>query len=100
MADAPAEKRTDFLTSRQLADMLQVSEATVRRLRTSGRIPAIRVTDRIVRYNLRDVRSALARAAKARADADGEPRAHATADGLDEAQMNFAELLAEFESAE
>jgi excisionase family DNA binding protein len=98
MADAPAEKRTDFLTSRQLADMLQVSEATVRRLRTSGRIPAIRVTDRIVRYNLRDVRSALARAAKARAEAEGEPRA--TADGLDEAQMNFAELLAEFESAE
>ena len=95
MADAPAEKRTDFLTSRQLADVLQGSEATVRRLRASGRIP-----DRIVRYNRRDVRTALARAARARAEAQGDGRGVAPVDPFDEAQMNFAELLAEFDAPE
>ena len=96
MSNAPAERRTDFLTSRQLAEVLQVSEATVRRLRLSGRIPAIRVTDRIVRYNLRDVRAALARAAKAGAEAISP----SNGDAFDAAQMNFSELLAEFDDAE
>ena len=98
MGDAPAERRIEFLTSKQLAEVLQVSEATVRRLRQSGKIPAVRVTDRIVRYNLRDVRTALARAAKARAEAGRE--AQPPDEDFDRAQMNFAELLAEFDSAD
>jgi excisionase family DNA binding protein len=53
------EKRTDFLTARQLAEVLQVSESTIHRLRRSGRIPAIVLTGRLIRFNLRDVRSAL-----------------------------------------
>lgn len=54
------EKRTDFLTARQLAEILQISEATVHRLRRHGRIPAIMLTNRLIRFNLRDVKAALA----------------------------------------
>lgn len=53
------EKRTEFLTAKQLAELLQVSEATVHRLRRSGRIPAIQLTRRLIRFHLRDVKIAL-----------------------------------------
>lgn len=49
-----------FLTARQLAEVLQISLSTIHRLRRQGRIPAVTVTPRIIRFNLRDVRSALA----------------------------------------
>lgn len=48
-----------FLTARQLAAILQVSEATVRRLARTGRIPSIRLTPRLVRFHLPSVREAL-----------------------------------------
>ena len=86
MSDAPTDKRTDFLTAKQLAEALQVSETTVHRLRRSGRIPAVHVTDRLVRYNLKDVRRALQRAHAA----EPEP-----AD--DDAQMGFADISSAFE---
>jgi excisionase family DNA binding protein len=94
MADAHPEKRTDFLTARQLAEYLQVSESTVRRLRRSGRIPAIQLTDRLVRFNLKDVRTALLRAS-----ARNRPPGHEDLDG-DSAQMEFADVLAGFEAGE
>ena len=55
----PKDKRADYLTARQLAEVLQVSEATVHRLRRAGRIPAVLLTDRLIRFNLRDVQKAL-----------------------------------------
>lgn len=91
MSDAPAEKRTEFLTARQLAEQLQVSESTVHRLRRSGRIPAVYVTDRLVRYNLRDVRRALAKS-------NDRVAAPAEAASVDDAQMGFEDLFAEFEA--
>jgi excisionase family DNA binding protein len=93
MADAPAEKRTEYLTARQLAEHLQVSEATVRRLRQRGLIPAVRLTDRLVRYNLKDVRAALSRAASKQRGAEPEVEPGPSA------QMEFSDLLAEFESS-
>ena len=90
MADGSGDKRPEYLTSKQLAEVLQVSEATVRRLRRSGKIPSIHVTDRIVRFSLRDVRIALARAEKARASAESDS---AELEGIDESQMNFSDLL-------
>src|SRR5262245_35633688 len=62
MNDANADKRTDYLTAKQLADHLQVSETTIHRLRRTGRIPATFVTERLVRFNLKEVRRALAKA--------------------------------------
>lgn len=53
------DARDPFLTARQLAAILQVSEATVRRLARKGRIPSIRLTPRIVRFHLAAVREAL-----------------------------------------
>ncbi|MFY9224856.1 MAG: helix-turn-helix domain-containing protein [Blastocatellia bacterium] len=53
------EKRGDFLTARQLAEVLQISESTIHKLRRKGRIPAVMVTARLIRFNLRDVRAAL-----------------------------------------
>lgn len=95
MTDSPQEKRTDFLTARQLADHLQVSETTIRRLRRTGRIPAVVLTDRLVRFNLKDVQRALARSAAARAkDGAKEPEEAS----VDSAQMQFADLLADFET--
>jgi excisionase family DNA binding protein len=57
--EQPRDKRAEYLTARQLSDVLQISEATVHRLRRAGRIPAVLLTDRLIRFNLRDVQKAL-----------------------------------------
>jgi excisionase family DNA binding protein len=51
--------RGEFLTARQLAEVLQVSESTVRKLAREGRIPVVRLTPRLTRYNLQSVLRAL-----------------------------------------
>ena len=89
MNDASAEKRTDYLTAKQLAEVLQVSETTIHRLRRSGRIPAVYVTDRLVRYILRDVRRALARSSSHATP----PEAESHDDG---SQMGFEEIVSAF----
>ena len=53
------EAREEFLTARQLAEVLQVSESTVRRLARDGRIPCVRLTPRLPRFNLKAVYRAL-----------------------------------------
>ncbi len=53
------EEREEFLTARQIAKVLQVSESTVRRLARKRRIPSVRVTPRIIRFHLDAVRLAL-----------------------------------------
>ena len=53
------EDREEFLTTRQLAKVLQVSESTVRRLARKRRIPSVRVTPHLIRYHLDAVREAL-----------------------------------------
>jgi excisionase family DNA binding protein len=58
-AEPARDKRAEYLTARQLAEVLQVSEATIHRLRRAGRIPAVSLTDRLIRFNLRDVQKAL-----------------------------------------
>ena len=51
--------REEFLTAKQLAEILQVSESTVRRLAQRRRIPSVRLTPRIIRFHLDAVREAL-----------------------------------------
>jgi excisionase family DNA binding protein len=51
--------RGEFLTARQIAEVLQVSESTVRKLAREGRIPVVRLTPRLTRYNLQSVLRAL-----------------------------------------
>jgi excisionase family DNA binding protein len=82
---APAGTREEFLTARQLAAILQVSEATVRRLARKGRIPAVRLTPRITRFHLQAVREAL----------DGKPRSRRNAMETDaeNPQLSFTEFL-------
>ncbi|HEV2706185.1 MAG TPA: helix-turn-helix domain-containing protein [Pyrinomonadaceae bacterium] len=53
------DAREQFLTARQLAAILQVSDSTVRRLAQQGRIPCIRITPHIIRFHLQAVREAL-----------------------------------------
>jgi excisionase family DNA binding protein len=81
--------REQFLTARQLAAILQVSEATVRRLARKGRIPSIRLTPRIMRFHLESVREALdGTAARTRSSR------HNVADTEEEtAQLSFSDLL-------
>lgn len=87
-ADAPPA-RDQFLTARQLAEILQVSESTVRRLARDGRIPSVRITSRITRFHLQAVRDAL----------DGTPRRPArsrrsNADPRqDDSQLSFKEIM-------
>ncbi len=83
------ETREEFLTARQLAAVLQVSESTVHRLAREGRIPSVRLTPRLVRFNLKAVCRAL--------DGTSRPRPsarHAAKDG-DDAQLSFEELLSQ-----
>jgi excisionase family DNA binding protein len=79
------EAREEFLTARQLAEVLQVSESTVRRLARDGRIPCVRLTPRLLRFNLKAVCRAL--------DGTGTPsrskRRHAEEAAGDDAQLSF-----------
>lgn len=88
MTDATPQQsnsREEFLTARQLAAILQVSESTVRRLAQKGRIPSIRITPHILRFHLKAVRKALDGTAAARRNAsDAE---------TESAQLSFADLL-------
>lgn len=81
-----ADARHDFLTARQLAAYLQVSETTVRRLAREGRIPAVRLTPRLIRFHLPAVLEALdgRKHGKRRAPAPPEE---------DDAQLSFEDLL-------
>jgi excisionase family DNA binding protein len=82
--DASAAEQ--FLTARQLAAILQVSESTVRRLARKGRIPSIRLTPRLMRFHLQSVREAL----------DGtrtRPRRNEHETEEDTAQLSFTDLF-------
>ena len=85
---SPAHQaREEFLTARQLATVLQVSESTVRRLAQKGRIPSIRITPHIVRFHLQAVREALDGAKRSRRNAAQQEAE------TDSAQLSFADLL-------
>src|SRR5215208_5255266 len=72
VSEQAKEKRVEYLTAHQLAEVLQVSESTIHRLRRAGRIPAVMLTDRLIRFNLRDVQKALRPLLSARAQSDGD----------------------------
>jgi excisionase family DNA binding protein len=80
------DTRDEFLTARQLAAVLQVSESTVRRLAREGRIPSVRLTPRLIRFNLKSVCKAL--------DGSSRPsRRNAEESARDDAQLSFADIL-------
>ncbi|HXI23273.1 MAG TPA: helix-turn-helix domain-containing protein [Pyrinomonadaceae bacterium] len=75
--------REEFLTAKQLAEILQVSESTVRRLAQKRRIPSVRLTPRIIRFHLDAVREAL-----------DVPRVYGPHNvQTDDAQLSFEDLL-------
>ncbi|HEX8632787.1 MAG TPA: helix-turn-helix domain-containing protein [Pyrinomonadaceae bacterium] len=87
-ASPHTDKREEFLTARQLAELLQVSESTVRRLAREGRIPSIRLTARLLRFHLASVMSALdGTQAKTRA------RRTPPHDSTEDPQLSFADLM-------
>jgi len=75
--------REEFLTAKQLAEILQVSETTVRRMAQKRRIPSVRLTPRIIRFHLDAVREAL--------DVPRASRPHDVK--TDDAQLSFEDLL-------
>ena len=90
MKDAHSPKedgREEFLTARQLAAVLQVSESTVRRLARAGRIPSVRLTPRLIRFNLKAVCKALDGTTRPR------PTHRQTESESDDAQLSFADML-------
>jgi len=87
------DKRAEYLTARQLSEVLQISEASVHRLRRTGRIPAVQLTERLIRFNLRDVQKALkphstTPTSDLESEAEDEPSP----------QMSFDDLLSEGDS--
>ena len=82
------EAREEFLTARQLAGVLQVSESTVRRLARDGRIPCVRLTPRLLRFNLKAVCRALDGAEHAR-----RTRRQQEEKTREDSQLSFAEML-------
>jgi excisionase family DNA binding protein len=97
-ADAPEEqkdKRADYLTARQLAEVLQISEATVHRLRRTGRIPAVLLTDRLIRFSLRDVHRALRPQTATQSADGGDERDHGPSP-----QLSFDDFESEFVNRE
>ncbi len=81
------ERRDEFLTARQLAAVLQVSESTVRKLSREGRIPVVRLTPRLARYHLPAVLRAL--------DGDGNTtkQKRAARQPANDAQLSFDDLM-------
>jgi len=80
------EEREEFLTARQLAKILQVSESTVRRLARKRRIPSVRVTSHIIRFHRDAVREAL--------DVPRSRIRHGEyVEPVDDAQLSFEDLL-------
>jgi excisionase family DNA binding protein len=75
--------REEFLTAKQLAEILQVSESTVRRLAQKRRIPSVHLTPRIIRFHLDAVREAL----------DVPRVARPQGVHTDDAQLSFEDLL-------
>jgi excisionase family DNA binding protein len=55
--------RDDLLTATELADRLRVKPSTVLDWHRAGRIPSIRLTTKVLRFNLGDVLAALNRSA-------------------------------------
>jgi len=80
------EEREEFLTAKQLAQVLQVSESTVRRLAAKRRIPSVRLTPRIIRFHLDAVRESL--------DVPRYRIRHGEYDErVDDAQLSFEDLV-------
>jgi len=82
------EAREEFLTARQLAAVLQVSESTVRRLAREGRIPSVRLTPRLIRFNPKAVYKALDGLSRPRPSRRNEEEP-----AQDDAQLSFADIL-------
>lgn len=79
--------REEFLTARQLADFLQVSESTVRKLSREGRIPVVRLTPRLARYHLPAVLRALD------GDTPSKQKRPARQPPENDAQLSFDDLI-------
>jgi excisionase family DNA binding protein len=87
------ERKAEYLTARQLGEILQVSESTIHRLRRAGRIPAVVLTDRLIRFNLRDVQKALRPAYSNRAQANSDD-ANPAREREPDPQLSFDDLFA------
>jgi len=93
VSEQAKEKRVEYLTAQQLAEVLQVSESTIHRLRRAGRIPAVMLTDRLIRFNLRDVQKALRPMQSARAQSGGDG---AGEDADPSPQLSFEDVSSDF----
>lgn len=88
-AEQPRERRSDFLTARQLAEVLQIGESTVHRLRRQGRIPAVMITDKLIRFNIKDVKHALKSSQTVRPHSDNSEESSP--------QLSFIDLFDDFD---
>jgi excisionase family DNA binding protein len=62
---------SELLTADELAQRLRLRPGTVRRWALAGKIPAIRISAKVVRFDPADVERALRKAAERRGRPDG-----------------------------
>ena len=82
-------RRSEYLTAKQLAEILQISESTIHKLRRAGKIPAVMVTDRLIRFNLKDVKHAL------RSAHSGSNHQEVSESNEPDPQLSFEDLFTE-----
>lgn len=63
---------TELLTADEVADRLQLRPSTIRRWARDGRIPAVRVTAKVVRYDLAEVLRAIREGKQPQGVANGQ----------------------------
>jgi excisionase family DNA binding protein len=84
-----ANKRAEYLTAKQLAEILQISESTIHKLRRAGKIPAVMLTERLIRFHLKDVKHAL----RSIAQPGGNHHDPAAQNAEPDPQLSFADLF-------
>lgn len=55
---------TEFLTAEQLAERLRLTPETIRRWARGKRIPSVRITPKVIRFNWEEVARALSTTSK------------------------------------
>ena len=93
MTENTKPARIEYLTARQLAEILQVSESTIHRLRHTGKIPFLKISDRLIRFNMKEVRHALR---PHQEELESGARGHSHQEEPDP-QLSFGDIYEEFD---
>jgi excisionase family DNA binding protein len=92
MLEEPEHSKESILTIREAAQLLRVSQRTIRRWIADGRLPASRLSSRLIRIYYHDI-VALMDSCRIAPDDGGQPHSHETSsagtDSFNSGQLSF-----------